>query len=97
MRLPRLTIRRLMIAIALVGALLTLVLNFPDWADGRRTRFGRTGFEHAGKYVALSRMPSGANARLLKYHDYMRRKYHLAYRYPWIPVLPDPPEPEANP
>ena len=28
------------------------------------------------------------------YHDLMHRKYDRAARYPWLPVAPDPPEPE---
>jgi len=32
--------------------------------------------------------------RRAEYHDFLRRKYDRAARYPWLPVAPDPPEPE---
>jgi hypothetical protein len=34
------------------------------------------------------------HARLVAHHDIMRRKYERAARWPWLPVEPDPPEPE---
>jgi hypothetical protein len=30
----------------------------------------------------------------LNYHDSLENKYRRAARYPWLPVEPDPPEPE---
>ena len=32
--------------------------------------------------------------RRIAYHQAMKQKYERASRYPWLPVLPDPPEPE---
>jgi hypothetical protein len=32
--------------------------------------------------------------RKIDYHANLRRKYERAARYPWLPVAPDPPEPE---
>ena len=32
--------------------------------------------------------------RLTEYHEAMIVKYERATRYPWLPVAPDPPEPE---
>jgi hypothetical protein len=32
--------------------------------------------------------------RLLLHHAALRRKYELASRQPWLPVVPDPPAPE---
>ena len=31
---------------------------------------------------------------LLNYHSVLTEKYQRAARYPWLPVAPDPPEPE---
>jgi hypothetical protein len=31
---------------------------------------------------------------VIAYHEAMARKYDRAARYPWLPVEPDPPEPE---
>jgi hypothetical protein len=30
----------------------------------------------------------------VKYYKHMAAKYEFASRYPWLPLLPDPPEPE---
>jgi hypothetical protein len=35
-----------------------------------------------------------SQARRIAYHDLMRRKYEDAARHPWLPVEPDPPEPQ---
>ena len=32
--------------------------------------------------------------RRIAYHQAMKQKYERTSRYPWLPVLPDPPEPE---
>lgn len=32
--------------------------------------------------------------RVIDYHSQLARKYERAARYPWLPVEPDPPEPE---
>ena len=32
--------------------------------------------------------------RRIEYHAALARKWNRAYRYPWLPVDPDPPEPE---
>jgi len=39
--------------------------------------------------------PPPENCRkLVPYYQSLRRKYERAARYPWLPVEPDPPEPE---
>jgi hypothetical protein len=35
-----------------------------------------------------------SQARRIAYHESMMEKYARAARYPWLPVEPDPPEPE---
>jgi hypothetical protein len=32
--------------------------------------------------------------RKIFYHESLARRYERAARYPWLPVEPDPPEPE---
>jgi hypothetical protein len=91
---PRFTVRSLMFAVAVLAVLLGLILAYPDWADRRRARFERTGYKHAWTYEAFGRSPSLGDVRRLAYHDLMRKKYHNAVRYPWMPVMPDPPEPQ---
>jgi hypothetical protein len=39
MKLPRITIRRLMVAVAILGVVFALVAAFPGWAERRRSRF----------------------------------------------------------
>jgi hypothetical protein len=56
----------------------------------------------ADQYGPGALMPTSvdADARMVPVGDLidfqvrMRRKYELAARYPWLPVEPDPPEPE---
>ena len=40
------------------------------------------------------RFTAGQLARRVAYHAAMARKYRHAARHPWLPVGPDPPEPE---
>ena|SRR5437870_4357658 len=35
-----------------------------------------------------------SQARRIAYHESMKKKYERTARYPWLPVPPDPPEPE---
>ena len=39
-------------------------------------------------------VPSLARTR---WHLMLRDKYERALRYPWLPIEPDPPEPESQP
>jgi hypothetical protein len=105
MKLPRLTIRRLMVAVAVVGVALGL--------DGMRRRraeyWSRTAYHvklyrqrlsllsggvrgmHGGREVAL---PDPIELALVRYHFKLAEKYAQAAQYPWWPVAPDPPEPK---
>jgi len=107
MRLPRMTTRRWMIAVAVVG----LVLTGLD-LERRRSRYRglaahyRTlvagvqeieGGPLAGK---MFRNPPGKSYAVVESRDLvqfrrtMAAKYERAARYPWLPVPPDPPPPE---
>ncbi len=88
MKLPRLTIRRLMLVVAIAGLVLGVLVE-------RRARFLRIAarhkipasdpaFNYRGFYIP----------RRLIYHGMMESKYERAARYPWLPVAPDPPEAE---
>jgi hypothetical protein len=106
MRHPRFTVRRLMVAVAVVGVI------GGGWIEGERRRarfrelvkvytlqvmnysaimYSGPGGEHFEKYVRDRR---AKNAKPLAYYTEMLRKYQFAARYPWLPVAPDPPEPE---
>jgi hypothetical protein len=94
MRMPRLTIRRMMIAFAVAACILrvsTLLIE-------RRRRFLRIASDHAQAIEPFIRYggyfyPVGWVA----WHEDMREKYAQAAAYPWFPIAADPPEPALFP
>jgi hypothetical protein len=87
MRLPRITTRRWMITVAVVALLLYL--------ERRRRSFESLAAFRLWPGVASTR--HNPNLRLKKitlWHWDLARKYRYAAQYPWLPVEPDPPEPE---
>jgi hypothetical protein len=123
MRLPRVrfTVRRLMVAMAIVGLLVGLMmrhLHFRRMADYHDSRvvesfeIGRpprepgslesapasiTVYNHFGRLVGRAGKTRDGLKRLMSlsdWHEVMRRKFEYAARRPWLPVEPDPPEPE---
>jgi hypothetical protein len=108
MRLPRMTTRRWMVAVAIVA------VGIGTWMLIERSRsYAALGSLHAesekecrriveafegsrfdpviwGEALALVRR----SRKLLPYHAALRRKYERASRRPWLPVEPDPPEPQ---
>lgn len=44
--------------------------------------------------TAMGLTPVGDYPGRIKWRTEMMRKYERAARYPWLPVTPDPPEPE---
>jgi hypothetical protein len=101
MRLPRMTTRRWMIAVAVVALLTGMAIELRL----RRVRFHAMAAHYRDKefnpqfpYISITykeweslnrRWPS-----LRPHYVAMRKKYEFAERYPWLPVAPDPPEPE---
>lgn len=75
-----------------------------DWPRHPRmspslNRFRKTAEDHRAEVAKLaSRMKPFARIDRdwlpIEWHESMRRKYERAARYPWLPVGPDPPEPE---
>ena len=101
MRMPRFrfTVRRMMVAVAIVAMLLGA------WAAlARRTaNLRQVALEHGQKAGRLeietvtSAISQGEAARrmeIVHWHDAMSAKYERAARYPWLTVAPDPPEPK---
>jgi hypothetical protein len=64
--------------------------------QGRDVQFGRTSFHFAEPEPEVP--PSPARVAVLRRQEerfvWMERKYRRAARCPWLPVPPDPPEPE---
>lgn len=95
MRIPRFTVRRLMVAVAITGLMLGTLIE-------RRNRFSRIAAYHKAEFARLVKgIPYFAVDqsydpiwRRLEWHEPMRLKYEEAARYPWLPVQPDSPEPE---
>ena len=104
MRLPRVrfTVRRMMIAVAIAGALLGL-LAYARGLQDRSADYQRLATEHQFQSFLLTgyMVTNGTNnetsrkfdSELRSHHDRIRFKYERAARYPWLPVDPDPPEP----
>jgi hypothetical protein len=105
MRLPRMTTRRLMAAVAY----LAIPLAFLIAMDRRVTRFVRAAEYHKEQVALLGRLgreehlgggsvrgiaPPPKAIRAREYHSRMAENYRHAARYPWLPVEPDPPEPK---
>jgi hypothetical protein len=114
MRLPRMTTRRWMIAVAAIGLIIgagVLLKQRRDYflalvqshqkevassmarANALKSRFGDT----SGMTVEDITRLHGDHDRMIDradHHASLARKYEDAARYPWLPVEPDPPEPE---
>jgi hypothetical protein len=102
MPLPRVrfTVRRMMVAVAIMALCLTA---WSFWArrDERFLKFAIEAMTHATLARAYetgrpfdSRVRAPVDPQKAAYHAALVRKYEYAARYPWLPVLPDPPEPE---
>jgi hypothetical protein len=87
----RFTVRWMMVAVmvAAVG------LGMLAWV-GRRTAAFRDRAERLGvQWMRLNYVSSTPRIERLKIHcAALRQKYDRALRYPFLPVPPDPPEPE---
>jgi hypothetical protein len=90
---PRFTMRRLILVVAIVGLLVGGWL----WGERRRTKFAELEFRH--QMLSIPRiidpdLKPGPPKEVANYHREMAEKYRFAATYPWLPVAPDPPEPE---
>ena len=114
MRLPRMTMRRWMIAVAAIGLMIgggVVLKQRRDYflslaqshqkevasstarGNALKSRFGGT----SGMTVEEITRLHGDYDRMMDradHHASLARKYEEAARYPWLPVEPDPPEPE---
>src|SRR5262249_21597887 len=117
-QLPRMTMRRWMIAVAVVGVPTAAIIASDRQAERRDLLLyrARPHTETARKYesstpaiIAHLGCPKAIyqraelrhlleiQPRRIAYHEAMARKYRDAARHPWLPVEPDPPEPQCLP
>jgi hypothetical protein len=85
----RFTLRRMVVGIAILG----LAFGVTSWLQrmrGRAISYQSMADRHAKLMVRGSH---NSTARM-RHHLTLRDKYEEAARYPWLPVAPDPPEPE---
>lgn len=103
--LPRFTVRGLMIAGAVAG-----VVMAARELSGRRAGYLMRAGEHSSQAWHLREAARNTawyghgltdlrhyrerSERAATWHDSLRSKYERAARSPWLPVGPDPPEPE---
>ena len=103
---PRLTVRCLMIVVAVVAVIMGAGVGLKR----RRDRFLALANEHWNRsFFGVSCVADTAEGRELmrqifdqktpsmRFHSEMMEKYRGAAKRPWLPVLPDPPEPEDPP
>jgi hypothetical protein len=91
MRWPRVrfTVRRMMVAIAVVA----IYLGWSRWMERRSERFRALWVEHVNKIGVISSPRPSPHEVQGYYHLKMCEKYRAAMNRPWLPVEPDPPEP----
>jgi hypothetical protein len=94
----RFTVRRLMIAVGAVGLVLGVYASY----ESRSERFFALMISHQLRGNALidNAQPGADRATQrrrntrIAWHEVMSVKYEYAARHPWLPVSPDPPEPQ---
>jgi len=93
MALPRMTTRRWLIAVVVVAIVLEVARLM--WLSAE---YRLRALEHATIRLDM-KLPMDAKTlnwvqRFHAYHQAMREKWERAARFPWLPVAPDPPEPQ---
>ena len=108
MRLPRMTTRRWMVAVAVVGLLMATALSGYRLKQRRDHYLSRAQLHKQNAAFLMQVCETNriirthwsrddylsALCRISGYHAAMAAKYRHAARYPWLPVEPDPPEPK---
>jgi hypothetical protein len=81
---PRFTMRWLMVAVAIVALGLGILAEL----HRRSARFAQIAWHHEIEADICS------STTKAQHHLDLTRRYQHAARYPWLPVAPDPPEPQ---
>ncbi len=91
MRLPRmqLTIRRMMIAVAVLGVAFSIPVALRRRSEAF-SRIGKAHFDAANTLIFEARRP----ASVIFWHIELGKKYQAAATRPWLLVESDPPKPE---
>jgi hypothetical protein len=115
LHLPRFTVRRMMVAVAIVALVLSVGIF-----SARSRSFAILAREYASmetkaiafdkeaiafekehmilfnvvKYIRTDRGTFKIKRQNVAYYAQIKEKYEWLARYPWLPVEPDPPEPE---
>ena len=92
-RLPRMTTRWWMVAVAVVGVFLTVARSVylqRQLALRQRAAYHEK-IERLVTDTSAAQVP--VNAAIRDRHARLKEKYWRAARYPWLPVGADPPEP----
>jgi hypothetical protein len=85
--IPRFTVRRLMVVVAILG----FVLGSSRWMRQRSMAYRKIAEYHSDMMIPFSL--SERSSRNRAYHGAMVEKYLRAAGRPWFPVEPDPPNP----
>jgi hypothetical protein len=101
MRMPRMTTRRWMIAVVLVGVLIQAIRWHVKWSRAYRwlaeERAARKSFRTivvAGKGpIRINRRGEEISPERERWYAATSDKYYRAALFPWLPVEPDPPQP----
>ncbi len=94
------TVRRLMVAVAMVGVLLGALLAARAWRIRQGARYHQLAVNH--RFLSTTReqrrlhgtaAPDSTWTAKKLWHVEMSNKYERAANYPWLSVEPDTPEP----
>ena len=92
MRLPRVrfTVRRMMVAVAVVAVCVTIAVPYLSDLSQRYEAKAN------GHWLSRSACEAEGKSRLAAYYESLADKYHRAARWPFLPVAPDPPLPNPE-
>ncbi len=95
MKLPRIriTVRRLMVVVAMVGALLGTLIAVRASRVRQANQHRLLSTTREQRRLHGTSIPDSTWTAKKLWHAEMSNKYERAARSPWLPVGPDPPEP----